>query len=74
MAIVQPGIIDTAMAHQVETAAADAAYPQVRRFGHMFEASLETPTPAATVAERIRAIVESATPPPWNSIVRTEAR
>lgn len=61
VAIVQPGIIDTAMAHQVETAAADAAYPQVRRFGHMFEASLETPTPAATVAERIRAIVESGT-------------
>jgi len=61
VAIVQPGIIDTAMAHQVENAAADAAYPQVRRFGHMFEASLETPTPAATVAERIRAIVESGT-------------
>jgi NAD(P)-dependent dehydrogenase (short-subunit alcohol dehydrogenase family) len=58
VAIVQPGIIDTAMARQVRDVAADAAYPQVRRFGHMFEASLETPTPAATVAERIRAIVE----------------
>jgi NAD(P)-dependent dehydrogenase (short-subunit alcohol dehydrogenase family) len=61
VAIVQPGIIDTAMARRIEHAAADAAYPQVSRFGHMFEASLETPTQPAVVAEKIRDIIESGT-------------
>ena len=61
VAIVQPGIIDTAMARRIEEATTDAAYPQVRRFGHMFEASLEKPTPPTIVAEKIREIIESGT-------------
>jgi NAD(P)-dependent dehydrogenase (short-subunit alcohol dehydrogenase family) len=61
VAIVQPGIIDTAMARRIEGAAVDAAYPQVRRFGHMFEASLERPTQPTVVAEKIREIIESGT-------------
>ena len=61
VAIVQPGIIDTAMSRRVEGARTDAAYPQVRRFGHMFEASLEKPTPPTIVAEKIREIIESGT-------------
>ena len=61
VAIVQPGIIDTAMARRVEDVPADAAYPQVRRFGQMFEASLENPTPPTIVAEKIREIIESGT-------------
>jgi NAD(P)-dependent dehydrogenase (short-subunit alcohol dehydrogenase family) len=61
VAIVQPGIIDTAMARRIEDASTDAAYPQVRRFGHMFEASLEKPTPPTVVAEKIREIIESGT-------------
>ncbi len=61
VAIVQPGIIDTAMARRIEHPAADAAYPQVSRFGHMFEASLETPTQPTVVAEKIRDIIESGT-------------
>ena len=61
VAVVQPGIIDTAMARRIEEAHTDAAYPQVRRFGHMFEASLEKPTPPAIVAEKIREIIESGT-------------
>ena len=61
VAIVQPGIIDTAMSRRVEEAPTDAAYPQVRRFGHMFEASLEKPTPPTIVAEKIREIIESGT-------------
>ena len=61
VAIVQPGIIDTAMARRIEEAPIDAAYPQVRRFGHMFEASLEKPTPPTIVAEKIREIIESGT-------------
>jgi NAD(P)-dependent dehydrogenase (short-subunit alcohol dehydrogenase family) len=61
VAVVQPGIIDTAMARRIEDAPTDAAYPQVRRFGHLFEASLEKPTPPALVAEKIREIIESGT-------------
>jgi NAD(P)-dependent dehydrogenase (short-subunit alcohol dehydrogenase family) len=61
VAVVQPGIVDTAMARRVENAPTDAAYPQVRRFGHLFEASLEKPTPPTIVAEKIREIIESGT-------------
>lgn len=61
VAVVQPGIIDTAMARRIEDVTTDAAYPQVRRFGQMFEASLEKPTPPAIVAEKIREIIESGT-------------
>jgi NAD(P)-dependent dehydrogenase (short-subunit alcohol dehydrogenase family) len=61
VAVVQPGIIDTAMARRLEDAPSDAAYPQVRRFGQMFEASLEKPTPPTVVAEKIREIIESGT-------------
>ena len=61
VAIVQPGIIDTAMARRIEHAPTDTVYPQARRFGHMFEASLDTPTPPPIVAEKIREIIESDT-------------
>ena len=61
VAVVEPGIIDTPMARHIEQIPADAAYPQVRRFGHMFQASLDTPTPPAIVAEKIREIIESGT-------------
>jgi NAD(P)-dependent dehydrogenase (short-subunit alcohol dehydrogenase family) len=61
VAIVQPGIIDTAMARRIEDETADAHYPQTRRFAHMFEASLEKPTPPAIVAAKIREIIESHT-------------
>lgn len=61
VAVVQPGIIDTAMARRIEDARTDDVYPQVRRFGHMFEASLEKPTPPTIVAEKIREIIESGT-------------
>ncbi len=61
VAVVEPGIIDTPMARRIEQSPVDAAYPQVRRFGHMFEASLDRPTPPAIVAEKIREIIESGT-------------
>ncbi len=61
VAIVQPGIIDTAMARRILDVATDPVYPQVRRFGHMFEASLEHPTPPTIVAEKIREIIDSDT-------------
>jgi NAD(P)-dependent dehydrogenase (short-subunit alcohol dehydrogenase family) len=59
VAIVEPGIIDTGMARRIEDAQADGQYPQVRRFAHMFAASLEHPTPPTIVAEKIRDIIES---------------
>ena len=59
--IVEPAIVDTAMARQVEHAPEDRDYRQVRRFGHMFEAALESPTPPAVVADRIRDVIESGT-------------
>jgi NAD(P)-dependent dehydrogenase (short-subunit alcohol dehydrogenase family) len=61
VAVVQPGIIDTAMSRRIEHVVADALYPQIRRFGHMFEASLEKPTPPTIVAEKIREIIEGDT-------------
>jgi len=61
VAIVQPGIIDTAMAREVKDVAADAAYPQVRRFGDMFAAALDAPTPPSAVAATILEIIDSGT-------------
>jgi NAD(P)-dependent dehydrogenase (short-subunit alcohol dehydrogenase family) len=61
VAIVQPGIIDTPMAHGIEDAAEDSPYPQRRRFAHLFAAALKTPTPPSLVAEKILEIAESGT-------------
>jgi NAD(P)-dependent dehydrogenase (short-subunit alcohol dehydrogenase family) len=68
VAVVQPGIVDTPMAHQVEEVRGDAAYPQVRRFGHMFEAALENPDPPTIVAEKIREIIEGGAHPLRNPV------
>src|SRR4051812_18697827 len=61
VAIVEPGIIDTNMARRIEQGPTDAEYPQVRRFGHMFAASLDRPTPPSLVAAKIREIIETGT-------------
>lgn len=61
VAIVEPGIIDTAMAHRIEGAPRDEAYPQVHRFGHMFQAALDHPTSPTVVAEKILDIIASGT-------------
>lgn len=58
--IVEPGIIDTAMARSL-SAEADSIYPQVKRFGSLFAAALKTPTPAALVARKILEIADSGT-------------
>ncbi|WP_221392999.1 SDR family oxidoreductase [Dyadobacter sp. NIV53] len=50
--IVQPGIINTEMAHKVK-AEKGSSYPQVNRFGSLFEASLKNPVPPSLVAEKI---------------------
>jgi NAD(P)-dependent dehydrogenase (short-subunit alcohol dehydrogenase family) len=61
VAIVQPGIIDTAMARRIETAQSPSPYPQQRRFAGMFSASLKSPAPPALVGEKAVEIVESGT-------------
>jgi len=59
VAVVQPGIIDTALARQIEDIETDDAYSQVRRFGHLFEAALDAPTSPTVVADKIREIIEN---------------
>jgi NAD(P)-dependent dehydrogenase (short-subunit alcohol dehydrogenase family) len=60
VAIVQPGVIDTAMAHHVETLA-PSTYPQSARFGELFRMALSAPVSPDVVAETIQHIIESDT-------------
>jgi len=60
VAIVEPGIIDTKMAREI-SAGGKSIYPQVNRFGSLFEASLKLPTPATLVADKILEIADSGT-------------
>ena len=60
VAIVEPGIIATAMASRVAEPT-ESRYPQVRRFAGMFQAALAKPVPASVVAEKIREIIEGDT-------------
>ncbi|WP_426671922.1 SDR family oxidoreductase [Mucilaginibacter sp. McL0603] len=60
VAIVEPGIIDTQMANNIGYGG-DSIYPQVNRFGGLFKASLQTPTSAALVADKMLEIAESGT-------------
>lgn len=60
VAIVEPGIIDTQMAHNIKTGN-ESIYPQVNRFGGLFAASLKTPTSPTLVADKILEIAESGT-------------
>jgi NAD(P)-dependent dehydrogenase (short-subunit alcohol dehydrogenase family) len=59
--VVQPGIIDTAMARRIGEQPADTHYPQRSRFAAMFKASLENPVPPSLVAAKIREVAESGT-------------
>jgi NAD(P)-dependent dehydrogenase (short-subunit alcohol dehydrogenase family) len=60
VAIVEPGIISTDMARSI-THGRNSLYPQVNRFGGIFEESLKTPRPATMVADKILEIAESGT-------------
>jgi NAD(P)-dependent dehydrogenase (short-subunit alcohol dehydrogenase family) len=61
VAIVEPGIIDTAMAREVEARPGDSVYRQLARFATLFEASLTNPVPPSLVAEKILEIAETGT-------------
>ena len=57
VAIVEPGIINTAMANNIGTSE-ESIYPQLKRFAGLFAASLKTPTQPSMVAEKILEIAE----------------
>jgi NAD(P)-dependent dehydrogenase (short-subunit alcohol dehydrogenase family) len=61
VAIVEPGIIDTAMARRIGNPATPSAYRQRERFSALFEASLKNPAPPSLVGQKILEIVESGT-------------
>jgi NAD(P)-dependent dehydrogenase (short-subunit alcohol dehydrogenase family) len=59
--IIEPGIIDTAMARRIREPAAESEYPQPGRFAALFKASLKQPVPPSVVGEKIVEIVSSGT-------------
>ncbi|MEP7367522.1 MAG: SDR family oxidoreductase [Acidobacteriota bacterium] len=61
VAIVEPGIIDTAMARAIEEVPDESVYPHGKRLSGMYVASLANPAPPSLVAHAIRDIIESGT-------------
>ena len=61
VAIVEPGIIDTAMSRHVGVAQDLSPYPQQRRTAALFAAALKNPTPPSVVAEKVLEIAVSNT-------------
>ena len=55
--IIEPGIINTQMAQDIRETV-DSIYPQVKRFGGLFTASLNTPTSPSLVANKILEVAE----------------
>jgi len=61
VAIVQPGIIDTAMARRIGDQPSASAYPLTRRWADLFTASLQNPASPMLVGEKILDIIDSGT-------------
>lgn len=61
VAIVQPGIIDTAMARRLGEVPDASPYPHTRRIAGLFAASLQNPTTPFLVGQKVREIIESGT-------------
>ncbi len=61
VAIIQPGIIDTAMPGRISDPETDSIYPQTKRGAGLFRESLQNHISPAMVGEKIREIVESGT-------------
>ena len=59
VAIVEPGIIDTAMARRIGDPAANSPYRQRERFSALFSASLKNPVPPSLVADKILEVAQS---------------
>jgi NAD(P)-dependent dehydrogenase (short-subunit alcohol dehydrogenase family) len=61
VAIVEPGIIDTAMARRIGDPTTDSPYRQRARFTSLFTASLKNPVSPSLVGQKILEIAESGT-------------
>jgi NAD(P)-dependent dehydrogenase (short-subunit alcohol dehydrogenase family) len=61
VAIVEPGIIDTAMARRIQNSAGPLVYPQQQRFAHLFAASLKNSGQPSVVSEKVLEIIDSGT-------------
>lgn len=61
VALVEPGIIDTAMARRVGAPAAESPYAQGARFATIFSTSLQQPIPPSLVADKILEVADSGT-------------
>jgi NAD(P)-dependent dehydrogenase (short-subunit alcohol dehydrogenase family) len=61
VALVEPGIIDTAMARRLENPAADSPYGQRARFSALYVGALKNPVPPSVVAAKILEVAESGT-------------
>jgi NAD(P)-dependent dehydrogenase (short-subunit alcohol dehydrogenase family) len=61
VAVVEPGIVDTAMARRIGNRPNGSAYRQQARFASLFEASLKNPVPPALVAQKILEIASNGT-------------
>jgi NAD(P)-dependent dehydrogenase (short-subunit alcohol dehydrogenase family) len=61
VAIVEPGIIDTAMARRLRARTNPSPYRQTERFAALFTAALKNPVPPSLVAAKILEIAESGT-------------
>jgi NAD(P)-dependent dehydrogenase (short-subunit alcohol dehydrogenase family) len=61
VALVEPGIIDTAMARRIENEPKASPYRQGARFAALFTAALKNPAPPSLVAEKILEVAESGT-------------
>ena len=59
--IVEPGVIDTAMAQRIGTQPDASAYRQGGRFASLFEATLKNPAPPSLVGQKILEVAESGT-------------
>ena len=59
VAIIEPGIINTAMAQRLGNEKNSSRYPQVARFSGLFSASLEHPVPPSVVGQKILEVAES---------------
>lgn len=59
VAIVEPGIIDTAMAQGIRNCESTSPYPHRARFAAIFAAALKQPTPPSLVAQKILEVAES---------------
>jgi len=61
VAVVEPGIIDTAMARRISESPESSPYPQRARFATMFSDALQDPVPPSLVAQKILEIAEGKT-------------